>query len=39
MKNILKSLCFGLLLAFTVISVNPVKDVNAATKKQRLLTN
>ena len=32
MKNIFKSLCFGLLLAFTVISVNPVKDVNAATK-------
>lgn len=32
MKNIFKSLCFGLLLAFTVISVNPVKDVNAAAK-------
>ena len=32
MKNIFKSLCFGLLLAFTVISVNPIKDVNAATK-------
>ena len=32
MKNIFKSLCFGLLLAFTVISVNLVKDVNAATK-------
>ena len=32
MKNIFKSLCFGLLLAFTVISVNSVKDVNAATK-------
>lgn len=32
MKNIFKSLCLGLLLAFTVISVNPIKDVNAATK-------